>query len=201
MDFLKINQNIKIVPAGANGIFSGAIVSVSSEYFEALLSNLNRDLTGNAEIIISTGSSIVIFKTSVVEAKDNLVRFVIPLEFKRIQRREYLRVDINIPVELKTTDKQDNPIHSSTQNLSGGGMQLTSPQEFDVGALIFAKFNVFDKKSINTILKVLRVDKTQQNNKKYFLAGKFAEISNNDRVVLVQICFKRQLEKRCKNIR
>lgn len=201
MDFLKINQNIKIVPDELKGIFSGTITYADSEYFEALLSHLNADLTGDAEVIISTDSSVVIFKTSVIQAKDNLVRFTIPGKFKHTQRREYLRVDINIPVELKTSGKEDNAIKSSTENISGGGMQLTSPQKFDVGALLFAKFNVLDKKSINTIVEVLRIDKTEHNNKKYFLAGKFTEISSNDRAALIQMCFKKQLEKRCKNIK
>lgn len=202
MDFLKINQKLKIIPDEIKGISSGIIKEIYQDFFTVQLDKNNNSLAvgQNIEIIISGENCLTRFETKIFEIKGDIANFLIPEKFKNIQRREYTRININIPVNLKKPAAANESINTSTEDLSGGGMKVMSESSFDIDTLLEAKLSINTKKNIKTLIKILRVDTCEQNLKKYHLSGKFKEISNADRITIIQLCFKRQLELKCKGI-
>ena len=202
MDFLKDNQKLRVIPKEIRGISNGTIKEVCPQYFVVELENDKsgflkvRDII---EIIIPVDSYLVKFEAEIIELKANSVHFLIPKQFKFVQRREYTRVDINLPVKLKELDNEQEPLTSTAKNISGGGMLVMSSKNFDFGALLEARFSIFPKKDIKTLFEILRVNQSETD-EGYCLAGEFKEISNADRTAIIQLCFKRQLETKCKEM-
>lgn len=200
MDFLKKDQKIKVIPENIEEISGGTIIEVASDYFSVSLNNPHNDLEidSNIEFIITDKDFLIRFEAKIIQIKDNVVCFSLPQEFKYMQRREYTRVDINIPVNLTEINNPDTSADTLTTNLSGGGLQVISRENFDIGTLLKAKFNILNKKDVRVVMEILRMDKNLQNNEEYLLSGEFADISNTNRTAIIQLCFKRQLELRCK---
>jgi|GEM_PF-2982650 len=202
VDFLKINEKIKIIPNNVKDITDGIITDLKKDSYSVLL-NKTVSLNNNeaVEIIIPDNNNLIKAESSVLQINDNILCLTNPENIRHIQRREFPRVDIKIPVTLKEINKSDDVIDSVTKNLSGGGMQLVTDRNFKVGSLLDAKFIILDKKSIETVLEVLRIDNDDKKKKEYYLSGKFKNLSNTQRTALIQICFKRQLELKYKGIR
>jgi len=202
IDFLKKNINIKIIPCKINEISNGTIIDLKEDSFVVQLHKASLLEQGEIiEIIIPDKSKLIKFESTVIQRKEMILYLTIPDEARYIQRREYPRVNISIPVSLNEINDPDNTLDSVTKNLSGGGMQVVSEKTFFVGSLLRAKFVIFDKSSIETVLEVLRVDRNEQSGKKYYLSGRFKDLSNTQRTALIQMCFKRQLELKYKGIK
>ncbi|MFH0703295.1 MAG: PilZ domain-containing protein [bacterium] len=199
---LEINQKLKIIPKEIKKISTGIITKIESPYFIVSFQKNNFfEVNTVVEIIIFTEICLIKTETEIAKIEGNSVYLVIPEEFSYIQRREYSRVDINIPVNLTELNNPENKITLMTKNLSGGGMQLISPKIFDKGVLFGIEFEVFDKKNITGMLEILRIDKNCQNNNEILLSGRFKELANLDRITIIQLCFKRQLELKYKDIK
>lgn len=203
MDFIKNNQKLKIIPDEVKGINSGVVKEVNPLYFTVHLDNPNTDLPSigeNIEVIIPLDNCLVRFDTKIAEVNANIVKFSAPEKCRYVQRREYTRVNVNIPVNLKENSDSES-INSITQNLSGGGMQILSSKNFDTGNLLEANFSILNRSNITTLLEILRTNDYDNNSKEYSLSGEFKQISNIDRTAIIQLCFKRQLETKCKEVK
>jgi hypothetical protein len=122
----------------------------------------------------------------------NIVTIKKPSDFQIIQRREYTRVNMKIPVTF--FDKNGNSFNCVTTNVSGGGMQVSSPCSLALGVSFEVEIK-FKNNTVKAFFEVLRIEKNVQENQ-YFLAGMFKKIQNVDRIYLIQSCFKKQLESR-----
>lgn len=198
MDFLNKDQKLKIIPGNIKGVSNGVVKNYSSDHFEVQLDNPSECLNINEsiEIIIPVDNTLIKFETKITRIDGDTVYFSLPEKTKFIQRREYIRIDVEIPVELKDVTSDKN-INSVAKNLSGGGMQVVSSDSFDIGSLLEAQFTIFDKKNIKAVMEILRTGKDNEN---YSIAGQFKNISSSDRAAIIQLCFKRQLESRCKDL-
>lgn len=195
MDFIKKNQKISIIPDRIDKISTGIIISSGPDGFVAEVSNTSAISQGlEQEIVVSSENYTVTFTSKINKLDNNNVFFSIPSEFTFVQRREYPRININIPVFLTKTAEPE--IKTETVNIGGGGIQVTSPINFDVKTILKARFNLSEKKEINTDFEVLRCEAGAK--KEFTLSGKFNNISNFDKTTIIQFCFKRQLESACK---
>lgn len=196
MDFLKDNQKLRIVPDEIKEISEGIIREIHPEYFVVQLESTKGEplkLEGIIEIIIPTEKCLIRFETKVIELSNNIVRFSTPDKVRHVQRREYSRVNIKLPVELRRLDDSYDIIYSVSQNLGAGGMHILTDETFDFGTLLQAKFTIFSKKEISAIFEVLRTSEDKQESF-YHIAGQFKKISNSDRTAIIHLCFKKQLE-------
>lgn len=202
MDFLIKEQKVRVIPADVKGIAEGIVLDGNQESLTVVFDNFEENFFeggSEVEVIIPTEKCIIRFESNIAEIDGKSIKLTIPDEIRFIQRREYTRVELNIPVDLKEYDCPEAIIKSSAMNISGGGMQVAAPLSFDEGVLIEAEFNILMNKPIKTVLEILRVDENDINNE-YFLSGRFNQISNTDRTAIIHLCFKKQLEQRCKNV-
>jgi len=195
MNLIKENQKIKIIPDRTDKISVGVIISADSDCFTAKVNNPSSLVQDSEpEILISGEDYMVMFTSKVNKIERNNVFFTVPSKFTFIQKREYPRINIKLPVSFKETSEIQE-IQAVTVNIGGGGMQVLSSYAFNTNSVLNAEFNLSNKKEINTSLEILRV-KTE--NEKFLLSGKFNKISNFDKTSIIQFCFKQQLELKCK---
>lgn len=201
MDFLKNNQELKVIPSEIKGISNGIVKEITPSAFTVQLNNIDKDLLkigDSVEIIVPVNNCLVRFEAKINSIDTNFVAFSLPNKFRRIQRREYTRVSVNIPVKLRELNTSTG-VDSVANDLSGGGMRLISDRDFDINNLLEANFRILARKDIKTVLRILRINKS--NDKEYTLAGEFKEISNIDKTAIIQLCFKRQLEIKSKEFK
>ncbi|MDD3013020.1 MAG: PilZ domain-containing protein [Candidatus Gastranaerophilales bacterium] len=202
IDFLKKNRNLKIIPGNINKISNGTIIDSKDASFVVLLDKaVSLEQNEVIEVIIPDQSNLIKFESTVIQKEEKILYLTIPKNVRYVQRREFPRVNISIPVTLNEISNPDDTLNSITKNLSGGGMQVIADKTFFVGSLLKAKFIIFDKSSIESVLEVLRVDKKDHSCKEYYLSGRFKDLSNTQRTALIQMCFKRQLELKYKGIK
>lgn len=154
---------------------------------------LNENMLFNV-LLIEEDGEVYQFESKLI-SKDShhyFLKLQLPDQFKRVQRRAYVRVDINV----KTIVHLDKDYETKTKDLSGGGMSITLPKEVSL--------KVDD--SLNTSLYLTNGDQVTEvktNNKIVRLEEKdnllyvylqFDEIDEADRTKIVQYCFKEQLE-------
>lgn len=199
MDILKINQYVKIVPDNVSKISSGVIAEINSDCFSVKHDIDNKYSAGmKADILVTNGDYLIKFTATLDKAKNNLLYFLIPKEYKIIQRREYPRISTSIPVTCREAGNSDNNFSSVITNLSGGGMQIISPKMINQGILLEAGFKISNKRKIYATIEVLRSAKSGNEQEKFFLAGIFKKIPNIDRISIIQFCFKRRIEVKCR---
>lgn len=201
MYFLENNPKIKLIPDEVKGATNGVVTEYNSENFLVLLENINSlklDINDIVEIMVSLETCIIRFDAKVKAFNAEVVTLSLPESYKTVQRREYVRVDVNIPVEIKEVTPEGKELNSMCQDLSGGGLKLLAPESFKEGALLEARLKIVDQKSISTVMEVLRVNSDNDSSLDYYISGRFVKISNSDRTAIIQLCFKRQLEKSCK---
>ena len=217
MNPIKENQKIKIIPGNIENFSMGLITSVQQDYFVAEINNPAMLAPGlDLEILISAEDYMILFISKINKIENNNIFFAYPPKFKYIQKREYPRIKTNIPVLLKKAD-ENNEEKAVIINIGGGGMKFISPvdwlsaktsiscsqslpsvldkQSANINCVLNARFTLPNKKEINTLFDVLRVEKE---NKKFTFSGKFKTISNFDKTIIIQFCFKREIESKYK---
>ncbi|UOF89749.1 PilZ domain-containing protein [Fodinisporobacter ferrooxydans] len=120
----------------------------------------------------------------------------------RIQRREYLRVPINIPVELAFLDsytKRPVTCKGMSKDISGGGLAFTVESSISVHAedVIGFRFTIPIDGSMTEVLGkgiVLRVLDLSEKNVKKVISVRFFDISDQNRQRIVRFTFQRQIE-------
>jgi len=191
MNPIKENQKIKIIPDKIEKFSMGVITSACKDFFVAEVNNTSQVTAGlDSEILISSEDYMVMFTSKVSKIERNNVFFSIPAKFNIVQKREYPRIDTNLPVLLQEV-VENKETEATIINIGGGGMQISSPVKFNSNCLLNARFSLPNKKEINTLFEVLRCD---IENNKFLISGKFKTISNFDKTAIVQFCFKRKLE-------
>lgn len=196
MGFLKQNSNLIIMQQGSLKSFKTKVLKTDGENFEVAKGDINFEKNENAEFILKNDNNIIKFNSSFLDEKGDKFIFKIPKEHLLIQRREYKRVSLKLPVDLRN-DSQS--IKAQTVDISGGGMKIALNTIKSKNDLLNTKLYVLNKRTIDSIFEVLRVEEDKMEKNKFFLSGSFKKIKGEDRTTLIHLCFKQHLEMKCKN--
>lgn len=133
-----------------------------------------------------------------------LLKLSIPQKINRIQRRDYLRVNISLETAFRIKDSTIKKWHHTrTIDISGGGFQFIQtdrikPEQIIEGWLILP----FKNGTIEHIKyegEILRVYPSEQNNNVNYVTVKFISINENIRGKIVRFCYEKQMETRMNN--
>ena len=139
------------------------------------------------ELFSMTNKGQLYFETIVKEVQNDIISIWFPITYKYLQRREFSRVSLNKTIILKDKDKT---IEAQVLDISAGGLKiLTSEQlellkEYDVSIKV-------ENKNIETTFEPIRIESSISG---FISSGRYKEISNYDRIALVQYCFRKQIE-------
>ncbi|SFS81113.1 c-di-GMP-binding flagellar brake protein YcgR, contains PilZNR and PilZ domains [Halolactibacillus miurensis] len=122
-----------------------------------------------------------------------------PKKMKKIQRREYVRINSSMDVALKET-QTNKKIVTLTADISGGGMAVHVPQAlsyqpgttFD-GLLVF-KVNHGGYQYVFVQMALIRMKEEAERHN--VMSLKFVSIDEKDREKIIQFCFEEQLRQR-----
>ncbi|SDB91453.1 c-di-GMP-binding flagellar brake protein YcgR, contains PilZNR and PilZ domains [Pelagirhabdus alkalitolerans] len=154
---------------------------------------------------VSDDEAVYQFHTEVKgRKKDNVPLLVLHYDkdkLKKIQRREYVRVDAGLDIAVQSVDETCEPFATVTKDISGGGVALLYPFErylpqataLDVIIVIHS-----EQEEQGYIFAKMETIRTQEKSEvaKPILSMKFTEIDEKDRQRIIQFCFDKQLQER-----
>ncbi|KXZ39788.1 c-di-GMP-binding flagellar brake protein YcgR, contains PilZNR and PilZ domains [Alkalithermobacter thermoalcaliphilus JW-YL-7 = DSM 7308] len=111
-------------------------------------------------------------------------------DIKKIQRRNYFRLDISLPVDIYDLEKQ-LILRGYTKDISGGGISLLSNKTISKNSIIFCKINI-ENNIYNIKSKVVRSGIWEKNPDMFEIGLSFIEITDKERNEIVGFIFKEQ---------
>lgn len=208
MDFLKENQKLQLVVDSEqeeSSAFACRIVSVSRHSIIVTRPTLRYGLpelsaeTPLEALAIEPGV-VYKFKTHFDEMNDETATYTLalPTEYTKVQRREYIRVDLTLPITVQKRNTKATIFKTESIDISAGGVKVSSPYECSIEDLLDVAISLPDKE-IKTEAKVVRAESNHYSKNNfpeydYALALCYSKINDADRSSVLQLCLKRQLE-------
>ena len=138
---------------------------------------------------------LVYFQTNIISRNNKIIKLALTQDFSIIQRREYSRVGLK-QGSVKFKDMAEN-IVKEVLDISAGGIkiirteQLNSEKQYDI------ELSLSNNMKIGCAFIPVRTEKNANNT--FTVSGKFANLENIDRIVLVQYAFKIKMEEQNKD--
>lgn len=167
------------------------------------------------KVIITTENAVYSFNTIV---KKNQLSPIVglwilePKSIERVQRRKYLRIKVNIDLEMKMIDKDGDILHVSNtmSDISGGGISIYTNEDLkqyvNKGKFIVRFSLPEEEEEIVTEVDLVFAKDLQDNKNKqtthynYFFAFKFLDIDEKTIDRICKFCFQYQIELKRKGL-
>ncbi|MBM7542501.1 flagellar brake protein [Amphibacillus cookii] len=152
---------------------------------------------------VDKDEAIYTFTTEVMERKkDNIPMLILAFDqskMKKVQRREYVRVPVNLDISILNLNNPLKPLVTVTKDISGGGVAVVLPPDHfyepGVSLELILVLSSGDRQ-IDYIVTEAETIRIESSNDKQVLSMKFVTINENDRQRIIQFCFDRQLKQR-----
>jgi c-di-GMP-binding flagellar brake protein YcgR len=125
------------------------------------------------------------------------------VDFRKIQRRAFYRIESHLPAVLSAGDESDNVqnvqpsvFKLSTKDLSAGGARVISKESFALGSDVFLEIELPGKDPVRSLGKVVRLETAAPESGIYWVSIQFTSIEELDRKKIVRFVFQKQLEHR-----
>lgn len=138
------------------------------------------------------------FYTLVVGRKWNIVPLIIikkPNQFVKIQRREFLRLPVAVPVKYRLAGENTEFYDGVTVDISGGGALLSTQYPIEAGQTLEMEINLPNREPVFCRAQVIRLlEKITSKGKANKAALVFEEISEGKRDKIINFIFEKQRE-------
>jgi len=182
------NKDFFILSRSIDNAEQCKVIEVCEDCFKVQLKNPRKYETDETvELFSMTTKGQLYFETIVKEVQNDIVSIWFPITYKYLQRREFSRVSLNKTITLK--DK-NNTIEAQVIDISAGGLKILTSQQLELLKEYGVSIMV-ENKNIETTFEPIRIESA---NSGFISSGRYKDISNYDRIALVQYCFRKQIE-------
>lgn len=203
-DPLKVNRPIDIVTGGnQSNTYRCRIKSFSGERMVALLPT---EVTDAADLIPGTkvkisyidNTAVYSFYSEVIIVGNGnplTVTLGKPVNLSRIQRRNFVRLDIRLKVISNKIDEESEieSFTATTIDISGGGILFGCNAELSVGQNLEATVFLSDNQTVAANGRVVRVIENSASSKHRFSIGfEFTSIKESERDKIIKFIFNQQ---------
>ena len=196
-EIIKKGHDYRIIPQNFESATIFEVKNINENDFEIVLTKVKpeelKDYQKNStvEIFGSGDDGLIFFETKILENDNENLKIAIPNNYNNIQRREYSRVKFMGTIDIE--GENDNII--SVEDISAGGIKLITKKPLEATKDYSAKINLINNLTINCTIHPIRIEEQGHNGQtKYAISGCYKEISNIDRIALVQYSFKVLME-------
>jgi hypothetical protein len=190
-ELIKEEQLVTIVPQDFKNSNKGKVLNVSSEGFKMELKYEPKGLIQNhiCDFYSLTDNGYLYFESYIQSLENNVVTIANPVKHRFLQRRKFTRIKFVENLELVFEDIKHKV---RTLDISAGGMKLTTEENIDIEKEYRVTINLGNEQEVKCKYQLIRVEKGD--NGLYIISGKFSQLSNIDRMTLVQYCMKKDME-------
>ncbi len=195
-ELIESTKDFKIIPNNFKSAGAFELLSVTDELIKAKLiladSSEIKDYKAGSivEVFGVNNAGLVYFETKLISVNGDVAELAATEDYSIIQRREYSRVGLKQGT-ISFKDINNNIILNVT-DISAGGAKIITNQPLDLNRQYEIEINLSNNMKINCNLKPIRVDKND--NDSYTISGKFTDLENADRIILIQYAFRIKME-------
>lgn len=190
-ELVKKDQIISVVPQDFRNANKGKVTAISEDEFsiEVMHSPKGILLDNLMEFYSQTAHGVLYFESDVTKIENNVITVANPIKHRFLQRRQFTRIKFLQPLELKANGTSF-PI--TTLDLSAGGMKINSTQNINIELEYNLCLQLSDDQQVECKFQPIRIEKNDDGF--YTLSGRFQNLSNIDKMTLVQFCMKKNME-------
>ncbi|MDR3563182.1 MAG: flagellar brake domain-containing protein [Negativicutes bacterium] len=125
-----------------------------------------------------------------------------PVDIERVQMRSFVRLGVNLDVTLTVIDpdKPVTTITTITKDISAGGLRVLLAQPMPPETKLDITLPLEEGSVVQATGELVRVIMPEREHDKYELAIKYSKIDERARNLIVKYIFKKQVERRKKEI-
>lgn len=201
---IKSVKDFKIIPHNFKSSGEFELLEVKDDKIKIKLilldeSELN-DYSANSDVEVFGVNNVglIYFETKILDIDGFIAHLALTNDYSIIQRREYSRVSLENG-KIIFNDLPDDFI-SNVEDISAGGVKLTTNFLLEIDKTYSIEVQLSNNMKISCDLKPIRINEIEKDGtKKYVISGKFVNLENMDRIVLVQYAFKIKMEEQSKS--
>lgn len=211
MEKLKINQKVEVefksakysdiyLSKVADFVKSGIVITGLYEHGTPLSANKGDEII----VYFTTDRAAYEFESVVLQRIKKPIYFILieePEELKRIQRRDYFRLELDSIVKIQQEKKNGSVKKREVKmlDISGGGIQIRTKEQYDLDDKIKISFNRV--LNLSDLVKGEIVRKQKDNFDSYRYGIKFIDLNRADREKIIQWIFSLQRKLRKKGLK
>lgn len=190
-ELVQKEQIISIVPQDFRNANKGKVLNADADRFlvEALHPPKGILLDNLIEFYSQTPNGVLYFVSDVVKIEGNILTVLNPVKHRFLQRRKFTRIKFIQEMDFNLKE-QSYPI--KTIDLSAGGMRLVTRENIDINSEYDVCIQLSHDQTVNCRFQPIRIEKKDEGF--YTISGRFQNLSNVDRMVLVQFCMNKNME-------
>ncbi len=190
-ELIKNEQIVTIVPQDFKKTNKGRVLEVSNDGFRMELKYKPEGLIVNhiCDFYSFTDNGYLYFESYIKTLENNVITIANPVKHRFLQRRKFTRIKYLENLILSCGEKHHEV---RTLDLSAGGMKLTTTDNIDMEKLYDVSIKLSEEQEIKCKYQLIRVEKNDSD--KYTISGRFVNLSNIDKMTLVQFCMKKDME-------
>ena len=190
-ELIQKEQLVTIVPQDFKNSNKGKVLDVNMEGFRMELKYKPEGLIKNhiCDFYSLTDNGYLYFESYIKELENNVISIANPVKHRFLQRRKFTRIKFNENLQLSSGEL----VHEvRSLDLSAGGMKLQTKENVDMEKVYDISIKLDNEQVVRCKYQLIRVEKGD--NGFYTISGKFANLSNIDKMTLVQFCMKKDME-------
>lgn len=190
-EILEKEQIINVVPVNFKNSNKGKIIDFLEKEFLLEVSHSPDEILVNKmmEFYSQTNNGMLYFSSTVTEINGNVLKIRMPIKHRFLQRRAFTRVKFIQNLDFKSDGKS---FDVASIDLSAGGLKLKSNEYVDINGEYDVCIRLSVNKKIRCQFELIRIEKNEENT--YTLSGRFKNLSNADKMTLIQFCMKKNME-------
>lgn len=188
---VKEGQLISVVPEDFRNANKGPVIKIDEKSFSIELIHpvSGIGLGGLIEFYSQTSNGVLYFQSKVARVENKVITVENPVKHRFLQRRQFTRIKFYQEMDFKF---QDSSYKIKALDLSAGGMRLTTKDKFDINAEYDVNLELSYERVVNCKFQPIRIERSDDNI--YTLSGRFQNLSNVDKMTLVQFCMNKDTE-------
>lgn len=185
------DQVVSVVPQNFRNATKGKVVSVRKDAFIVETKKQPEGVLTNhmTEFYSQTKNGVLYFESNVISVDENKITIATPIKHRYLQRRQYTRIKFAQELDMKLEKKS----HSiTTIDLSAGGMKIRTKEPIDIDSEYSVSIKLSEEMGVDCKFTPIRIEKNDEG--VYTISGRFKNLSNVDKMTLVQFCIKKKIE-------
>lgn len=190
-EIVKNGQLFSVVPEDFKNANKGKVVDVGEKTLsiEVIYPPTGIMLNIPIEFYSQTSNGVLYFQSTVSSIDNNILTVLNPIKHRFLQRRQFTRVKFYQEMDFRN---QDASYKIKALDLSAGGMRLTTKDSLNINLEYDVNIELSHERVVNCKFLPIRIEKADDG--VYTLSGRFQNLSNVDKMTLVQFCMNKDAE-------
>lgn len=190
-ELLEKDQVISLVPQDFKYSNKGRVTGIQDRTFTMELFHEpdGIEIKKLMEFYSQTKNGMLYFSSSAMEINGNLLTLAIPRKHRFLQRRSFTRIKFIYDMDLIANGKT---YEIKSRDVSASGMKMVTNEHLDIDSDYDISINLLDEHYVKCKFEPIKIEKNDDET--YTISGRFKDLSNTDKMKLIQFCIRKNVE-------